>query len=507
MRRGAALALAGWAAAACAYYNGMWSAEHFANQARKLERQDRTSEARSYWAQAAVKAESMVARHPRSRWADAALVLQGEGLARSGACPQAANPLERAVATVRDEALRERAELASAECALDGNDAAAAGRALAGVTESRDAARRSRAALLAGRATTLESDPAAAAEWFRRSDAPDAVSARVRALLATGRVADALALADTLARIRFRDGEWAAVLEDLRRAAGPDTASQTLDRMLARRRTPAGARARLWFADGDALLAAGRPGAAAARYAQVAAAVPDSSEGQLARVRTLRVLVVRADSVSQLAPVAEQLQRLVQSGAAGPAATESRALATLVQQIQQRGDLPESGRFRLAEVVRDSLGATRLAGLLFLEFARGMPASLFAPKALLAAAALLPERRDSLVAVLTSRYAESPYTLALRGSLSPAFGAAEDSLAEALGLALGTATASLVSRVAPPVPGPRGPLLDGPPVAALAAAPPRAEPRPEQRRVRVESEEQPRVRRERPAPVTPRDSL
>ena len=108
MTRTAVVVLACWAGgvAACAYYNGMWNAEHLASQARKLEGQNRVAEAQSYWAQAAVKAESVVARHPTSRWADAALVLEGEALARSGACAQAAAPLARAVDSVRDAALR-----------------------------------------------------------------------------------------------------------------------------------------------------------------------------------------------------------------------------------------------------------------------------------------------------------------------------------------------------------------------------------------------------------------
>lgn len=503
MRRAAALALAAWGVAACAYYNGMWSAERLAKEARKLERDDRTGEARSHWAQAAVKAESVVARHPRSRWADDALVLQGEALARSGACAKASDALQRAVATVRDEALRERAELATAQCALGGGDAAAAGRALARVTASRDAGRRSRAALLAGRAAVLGDDPAGAAEWFGRSHDPAAAPARARALLAAGRVPEALALTDTVARMRFQEAEWAAVLGELRRAAGPDTASRTLDRMLARRRPPAGGRARLLVADGDALLAAGRADAAAARYAQVTALVPDSSEGQLARVHAIRVLAVRAESLAQLAAVEQQLRHVVQGGAAGAAAAESRALAELVAQVRRYDELPESGRFRVAELVRDSLGAPRLAGRLFLELARRAPASLFAPKALLAAAALAPERQDSLLALLGARYAGSPYTLALHGELSPAFGAAEDSLAGALGLALAPPRTLLVSRVAPPVPGPRGPSLDAPPPRP-GVLPAETPPPPGQRRARAVRDDDRTPRRERP--TTPRDS-
>src|SRR5207249_7631053 len=44
----------------------------------------------------------------------------------------------RAVDSVRDAALRERARLATAQCALEANDPVGASRAVAGVTESRD---------------------------------------------------------------------------------------------------------------------------------------------------------------------------------------------------------------------------------------------------------------------------------------------------------------------------------------------------------------------------------
>src|SRR5258705_13957741 len=97
---------------------------------------------------------------------------------------------------------------------------------------------------------------------------------------------------------------------------------------------------------------------------------------------------------------------------------------------------------------------------MFLTFARARPASLFAPKALLAAAALAPDQRDSVVGLLQTAYASSPYTRALRGEPSPAYAAAEDSLARALGGGLERPAAFSASLVAPPVPGPRGPPFD-----------------------------------------------
>ncbi len=480
----------GWlGASGCVYYNAMWSARRFAKEARRADAKGRMLEARTHWARAAVKAESVVTQHPRSRWAEEALVLQVEGLARSGACEATAGSLARAMRLSGRPALRERAALAAAECALEANDAVTAERRLAGVTDSRDPARRSRAEFLAGRAAAMQEDYPSAIEWYRRSREREAGPARARALLAAGRTAEAVTLFDTLARGRFVEKEWAAVLDALSRAAGPEAGSGALDRLLARRRVPAGIRARLLLADGDRFFAQGQPSAAAARYVQVAELVPDSSDGQRARVRQVRVFAAQAESLADLVEAQARLYRVTRTGAPSAAAGEARSLESLVRRVLVRQDVDEGAQFRTAELVRDSLGASRLAGRLFVGFARQWPSSIFAPKAVVAAAALLAEQRDSLIAVLDSSYPTSPYTRALRGEFSPAFAAAEDSLARALGLELQPPTAFLVSRVSAPVPGPRGPLLDAPPVAtaargAAAASPAtsRQSPRPDQGR-------------------------
>ncbi|HWC73947.1 MAG TPA: hypothetical protein VG454_08410, partial [Gemmatimonadales bacterium] len=80
----------------CAYYNAMWSAEQYAKAARKAEARGQEAEARSQWALAAAKADAVVVKHPKSRWVDDALVLEAEGYARSGACPEATDIIPRA---------------------------------------------------------------------------------------------------------------------------------------------------------------------------------------------------------------------------------------------------------------------------------------------------------------------------------------------------------------------------------------------------------------------------
>jgi hypothetical protein len=109
------------------------------------------------------------------------------------------------------------------------------------------------------------------------------------------------------------------------------------------------------------------------------------------------------------------------------------------------------------------LHAPLLAGRLFLDAAAADSASLYAPKALIAALAVLPERRDSIVALLDSRYAASPYTRVFHGEQSIAYAAAEDSLAREMGVQVAGSRAAVAGVLFDaPVPGPRGPRLDRP---------------------------------------------
>ncbi len=471
--RSLALALLALPGAGCVYYNAMWGAERLARDARRFEARGQVAQAKLSWGRAAVKAESVLARHPRSGWADDALVLQGEGLARSGSCTAAAGPLARALTVVSEEELRERAAIAAAECMVVLGKPGAAGRLLVPVLGSQDSRRRSRAAYLAGLAALAQGAPESAVELFARSHESLAGPAHVRALIAAGRVDAAMALVDSVAHRNGDEAIWTEVIGRFGRAAGARAGADALDRLLARGRLPAGARARLLLADGDRLHAERLVDRAAARYAAVAALVPDSVEAGLARLRGMLLQISLVREPADLDSVAGWLQRLT-PGLRGAALAESRVLRLQIEAIRSGGDSSEIRAFRAAELARDSLAAPMLAASLFLRFAAGHPGSLFAPKALIAAGQLRPDAVDSVERVLRSHYAESPYALAFHGAPSPAFRAAEDSLAIAFGVARPVQATVAGTRIGAPRPGPRGPELD--PLVGLAA--PRAAARP-----------------------------
>lgn len=480
-----ALAVVMLPAAGCVYYNAMWGAERLARDARRFEARGQESQAKLSWGRAAVKAESVLARHPRSSWADDALVLQGEGLARSGSCTAAAGPLARALTVVSEEELRERAAIAAAECMVVLGKPGDAGRLLVPVLGSQDDRRRSRAAYLSGLAALAQGDPGSAVELLARSDESLAGPARIRALLAAGRLEAALALVDSVAHRNGDEASWTEVMDKVGRTAGAVAAADALDRLLARGRLSAGARARLLLADGDRLHSERLVDRAATRYDAVAALVPDSLEAGLARLRGLLLQVSLVREPSALDSVVGRLGRLT-PGLRGAALVDSRVLRLQIEAIRT-ADSSEMRAFRAAELARDSLGAPMLAAWLFLRFAAGYPGSLFAPKALIAAGQLRPDAVDSVERVLRSNYAESPYSLAFRGAPSPAFRAAEDSLAVAFGVVRPAQATFLGTRIGAPRPGPRGPELD--PIVGLAApraarpSPPRDRPpgRPSQR--------------------------
>lgn len=443
----------------CAYYNAMWSAEQYAKGARKLEGQGMASEARSQWAQAAAKAEGVVAKHPRSRWADDALVLQAEGLARSGSCEEAEEVIVRARGLAKDDALRERVELADAQCALAAGRTVQAEAALRGVLSSRDHSRRSRAEYFAGVAAGLRLDHAAAVEHLRRSRELAARPARAYALLELGRAADAAAVIEEIGEEPTLAAERADLLSRLSIVGGLELASATLDRLLTRR-VPFAEQARLLIADGDRWAVYGQYEEAEARYGRATAIGGlASNEATTAYVRVQRLRIMQATQRRDLEPVIGELRNLSRGERAS---TEAKQLLDQVTPVVAEPPSTMGARLHIAERVRDSLGAQALAGQLFLDVAAADTGSLYAPKALVAALALLPGRSDSIIAVLDTRYPQSPYTRAFHGEASVAYAVAEDSLARELGVEVTSIAREAPSglRFAPPIPRVRGPLLE-----------------------------------------------
>ncbi len=415
----------------CVYYNGMYNANRLANSARKAEREGRTFEANNLWGQVATKAESVVVRHPKSKYAEEAAILKGLALARLGQCEQALGPLSRVTVATVGTNLTEEAWLATGRCQVSIGNIAAADAALAQVTESKNAWRRREARFQ--RALTLRhagryQEALTVLEGVRE---PRAVAERLLSLAGGGRVPEAMALADSLVARGDTIQPWDSLLVSLGKQ-DPSTASSLVDRV---RRLPsrsADTQARWLLEDGLRLIG---PDTARAR-SRLREAVEIGGSGEAAGWASLQLVRLDLRGVSQpqgLSPLIQSLRGkagrhpIVESELTrlGNTAAGILTATASVMPGSPQGDLR---LFLAAEAARDSLLAPRLADGLFQRILREWPESPYAPKAALAAQQVNPEWADSARALLEARYFESPYLALIRGDEGSAYRQLEDSL-------------------------------------------------------------------------------
>jgi tetratricopeptide (TPR) repeat protein len=429
----AALLLA--ALSGCAYFNGMYNARRAAREAQGFARQGRTAEARDRWLRAVLHAESLVARHPHSRWVPDALLLSGFARVQSEDFSGAAVALDRAVRAARSDAQRAEA-------------LALLGRTDVGLGQPADAlplldsafalSPRARADALLWRGIALRRlgrfDEAVAA--LDRSTAPQAPFERARTLLQLRDTSAALAALDGLTGHRpFEEAAWRGVLDTLGDLGARASASRLAERLASRRDVPRGARARLLLDDGGRQLAAGDTAGARARFDEAALAAGDSVEGRIVAVRLTLLALPGAGDDEALDTLRSALERAVAQG--GAPAVEAQPMARRLARARallEDGPLPDARWFLRAELLRDSVGARPLAARAFAEMGRRYPDSPWTPKALLAAVAAGYPAADSLRRVLDGRYRDSPYRRAALGlaGASEGYALLEDSLSRAL---------------------------------------------------------------------------
>jgi hypothetical protein len=377
------------------------------------------------------RAESLVARHPDSKYVDEALVLKGLALSRLRQCQAAVAPLGRVSLLPRDAAVSEEASLALGRCQLELGDPAVAEIMFARVAGSDDPVVRGEARLLRGRALRLSGRDEEAVAALEGVTDPRADSERLLALAAAGKRGAALALADSLLAVRDTSARWDTMAVALGRA-DPLTASGLVDRLIAQPETAPQIRAMLLLDDGIRL--AGVDSARSQARLRQAAEVKGAGDfGERARLALTRHRLAHAASVAELRTVAGELDQ--RASARSSAAAEAGLLREQVAGVLTAADSAEAGGaqadlrlFLAAEAARDSLAAPRLAASLFRAIVETMPESPYAPKAILAGKALDPVWGESAVALLEGRYALSPYVALLRGEEPYGYQELEDSL-------------------------------------------------------------------------------
>ena len=437
---------AAWSAvlAGCVYYNGMYNANRLAGSARKAEREGRTFDANNLWGQVATKAESVVVRHPTSKYAEQANVLRGIALARMGQCEPALVPLSRAVLMPRSE-LTEEAELATGRCQMALGNSEAAQAAYNSLLDSRNPERRAEARLQHARALRESGDYRAALTSLDGIQDPRAVEERILALAGAGQVPQAMILADSLIARRDSTRIWDSLVVPMGQE-NPAAASVLIDKLqVVPVRSPE-LRARQLLDDGLRLV--GSDTAVAARRFREAVVLSGSKEaGGRARLQLLYLELHRIGAPDQLPPIIDSLKSM--SSRYETISDQSTRLATLVTGVHQaatgvtwetpRGDLR---LFLAAEIARDSLESPRLARHLFRRILDDYPNSSYGAKVVLAIQQLDPAWADSARMLLDGRYSESPYLALIRGQDPEEYRQLEDSL--------GAYSASLSARTARP---------------------------------------------------------
>jgi len=425
--RGAGLLLLG----GCVYYNGMYNTNRLAKSARKAEREGRPFEAQGFWGQVVTRADSLVLRHPRSKYADQATVLRGLALARLNQCPDAVEPLGRLSMVQLSTDFTEEAALALGRCQLQLGDAGLADLAFARVLNSADSARRHEARFRHARALRMNGQYEEAVALLRESPDPRVREDLLLALAGAGRTDEALAFADSVLALHDSTFAWDTAVATIGRTDA-HAASALVSRLADDPRASAELKARRLYDDGVRL--AGTDSAGAAARFQQAARVPGASESaERARLRLLRMELSSARTLQDLGRHGDSLAALATRTTA--AGVEAAALQLEVERLRQLDDsagpgVPQ-GDLRLflgAELARDSIHAPLLAATLFRRLADAWPMSPYAPKALLAAQRLEPVDPDAIHERLDSLYHDSPYLALMRGEEAPAYRQLEDSL-------------------------------------------------------------------------------
>jgi len=434
----------------CGYYNGMYNANRLAHSARKAERDGRTFEANNLWGQVATKAESVVVRHPTSKYAQEAGVLRGVALARLGQCDQALGAFGRVALDRKPDDLTEDALLATGRCQLALGNIPASEAAFSQLLDSKDRDRRAEAHFQHARLLRQSGRYQEALRALEGIKDPRASSERILALAGAARLPQALALADSLIASRDTTRPWDSLVV-LMGQQSPAAASHLLDRMRPLPVRSPEIQARRLVEDGIRL-AYTDTARAAGRFREALSIGGKTDPAARASLQLILLDRRHARRVEDLLPAIEALKRVsdqfetvaYQSTRLGATVGGIHAAATSVTWETPRGDLR---LFLAAESARDSLQAPALAQGLFRRILDDYPNSSYAAKVVLAVQQLDSTWADSARGLLEGPYLDSPYLAMIRGESSEQYRQLEDSL--------GAYAATLTAKPPAPAAGPR----------------------------------------------------
>ena len=414
-----ALALAAWlVGSGCVYYNGIYNAQAEARLAEAKLRRGDESEAVIRFQRSAAIAETVLVRHPTSKWANRARYLAARSGAMAAQCERAMPRLRQLLGegTLLPED-QDRSRLALASCEVRMGRSADARPRLDSMFRVRDQDMVRQSRIWAARAALSMGDRDAVSAYIGDLDA----GVLQWELIGASMSAREYARVESLLVNRARIGDYREDVSRALRELFTDGRANAAERIVAQydvSRVPDNSRARMHFTLGDLHLRTDADSMArrhfdvartlaqrdtvTARDAQVRLALLDVR--YVASVRELDSLVARQDNTVWRTPYARDVAERI----------------LLFRLLMGRNDPDNASLYLAAEIARDSLRAPRLARTLFLQIARESPTATLVPQAWYAAALLDP---DSAVVwrrrVLTD-FGSSVVAARLRGEDPPA---------------------------------------------------------------------------------------
>ncbi|HRZ10808.1 MAG TPA: tetratricopeptide repeat protein, partial [Gemmatimonadales bacterium] len=294
--------------AGCVYYNGMYNANRFAERARKAEAQGRTFEAQGYWAQAEVRADTVVARHPNSTWADNAQLIRGEAMVHRNDCAGAIPALEAASFSGDSPDVAQQAQILLGGCYLAAGNLDGADKAFVALMTSPDSAVRQKARLEHARILRMHGEYQAALTTLDGLQGSVFDAERAADYGGLGDLAQAVPLIDQALARQDLTVPWDSTLAGVGRV-DPGLASRYTTAVLALPGLSTETRDQLLLADGLRLLAT-NPDSGLARLRAAGSADPVTFASLSARLRVAEYIIGQADTLAQLELAREELTSL-----------------------------------------------------------------------------------------------------------------------------------------------------------------------------------------------------
>lgn len=400
-------------ATGCVYYNGIYNAKEAARAGDALLRRESESDASTQFQLSAARAESVLARYPKSDWRPRALYLAGRGMAYSAQCDRAIPVLTEFLllpGALPDD--RDRAKVALASCEFRTTRILTARTRLDSLVDvsNKETARQAR--LWAARAALAAGDRGAVSGYLRDMNANALQWEFISSSLAASEYARAESLLTAQAATGDYRDEASRVLRDLW-SAGRIESAEAILRRYDGSRVRESHRAVMHYALGELNVRAGRD-TIARRHLLLATSLAGRDSITL-REATIRLALLGLSSVTSTREVDSVFARQDSVVRTMPYARRVLEQLLLVSLLEKKADPTGASLYLAAEVARDSLRAPKLAQALFLRVARNVNGSPLVPQAYYAAALLSPDSAPQWHARIRSDFPNSSVTAFMRG--------------------------------------------------------------------------------------------